>query len=1094
MMVRRFTMPRTLGKTCLVLGCAVLLIALIGGPARPQEAAVPAAVALPDHVPGEVLVKFRPDADKSARSSLRSKLGASLLRELPALGVEQWRLGDLAVTEALVRGRSDPSLQWIEPNYLVRLCEIPDDPDFPLQWGLRNTGQQVGSIPGADVQASHAWDVFVGSEDVLVAVLDSGVDPAHPDLIDNLYTNPGEIPDNGLDDDSNGYVDDVHGWNTQTGTPNTQDLDGHGTTIAGIIGGRGDNELGVAGMCWRVRILPVRWTSGVSGDMAAVVAGILYAVAAGADVINCSLGSSAASEALREALELAGEQGMLAVCAAGNEGHDIDVTGVPFYPAAFDLENIVSVAATTASDELAFFSNWGLESVDLAAPGLRIWSTEPGGGYGLYLDVLGGSHGSGTSFSAPFVAGTLALMLGHDPDLSPAAARERLLASVDPLPDLAGKTATGGRLNAFLALADPDGIPPAAVSDLSVSELASSRVTLAWTASGDDGGSGQASTYQIRFATFPLDAANFAEGTPVVSPPDPGPPGSRETLSVSGLEPDTEYYFALRVLDEWGAYGDPDNVSPVSNVVVATTLGAPVLVVEPLELSADLLQGDLATRELTLRNSGAGVLDVVLTAAAGDGWLAASPPAAAVPAGQARAVTITLNAADLACGEQFGTLLVHSNDAGQPELAVPVRVEVSGPAVLVLPEGDFTLPPSAPGLAVQGSLPIVNTGCSTLVLGSPLTDSSIFSVVTPGELTVPAGESRSLLLTFRPPGLGSFTGVLGFATDDPARPFVTLALAGEGVPPPVLMVAPDSLAGDVPTGGAAFRTLMVRNPGGYPLTFAAAPAPGSAWISARPAGGTVAPGDSLAVRVTLRAGALCDTLLAGSLVLQGLAPADTLVNIPATLNVTAAADIVLDPFEIDFGQVPMGSAILTVSNQGCAPHVLTVFDIWCGNPVFQADPVAFSLEAGESQEVVVTFFPRDPVDYHTRLTVESDDPDHPVVDIDLYGQGLGAGPDTPGHPPVPGDLDLHAAPNPFNPTTEIRFVLPRAGRAVVRVYDLRGALVQELNAGEQPAGPLSVTWRGRDRSGRAVPSGAYLYRLSLDGRPLGPARRMVLVR
>jgi subtilisin family serine protease len=1086
--------PRCVRKTCLVLGCAAALMAMAGDRARPQTVLEPTLVQLADHVPGEVLVKFRPDAAKTAPSALRGELGATVLRVFPALGVEQWRLGALDVAAALARCRRHPALQWIEPNYRVRLCEIPDDPDFPLQWGLRNTGQEAGGVPGADVRASHAWDVFTGSEVVLVAVLDSGVDPTHPDLLDNLYTNPGEIPANGLDDDGNGYVDDVHGWNTLSDTPDTQDLNGHGTTIAGIIGARGGNGRGVAGVCWRVRILPVRWTTGISGDIADVTAGVLYAVAAGADVINCSFGSSAASETLRKAIALAAEHGMLVVCAAGNEGHDIDVSGVPFYPAAFDLANIVTVAATTASDELASFSNWGVEAVDLAAPGLRIYSTEPGGGYGLYLDVIGGSHGSGTSFSAPFVAGTLALMLGRDTGLSPAAARERLLASVDPLPDLVGKVATGGRLNAFLALADPDGIPPAAVDDLSVIEIGSSRVTLAWTAGGDDGSSGQASAYQIRYATFPLDAANFDEGTLVATPPDPGPPDSEETLSVGGLEPDTEYHFALRVLDEWGAYGDPDNVSPLSNVVTVTTLGAPALEVEPLALTADLLQGGVVSRELTVRNTGAGLLDVVLTPAAGDDWLAASPAAVVVPAGQGVAVTVTIDAADLVCGERIGTLLVRSNDASQPELAVPVRAEVYGPPALELPESGFTLPPSVPGLTIQGALPIVNAGCSPLELDSPLTDSSIFSVVAPGGFTVPAGESRSLLLAFRPPGLGTFSGVLGFATDDPPPPFVTLALSGVSVPPPVLMVVPASLAGDVPTGGAAIRTLMVHNPGGFPLVFTAAPAPGSAWIRVRPAGGTVVPGDSLELRVTLRAGALCDTMLSGSLLLQGLAPADTLVNVPASLSVTAAADIALEPFEIDFGQVPMGSAILYVTNQGCAPHVLTVFNIWCGNPVFQAEPVAFSLAAGECQEVVVTFFPHDAVDYYTRLTVESDDPDHPVVDIDLYGQGMGAGPRTSVQPPVPGELDLHAAPNPFNPSTEIRFVLPRAGRAMVRIYDLRGALVQELDAGERTAGPLAMTWRGRDRNGRGVPSGAYIYRLTLDGRPLGPARRMILVR
>jgi hypothetical protein len=307
----------------------------------------------------------------------------------------------------------------------------------------------------------------------------------------------------------------------------------------------------------------------------------------GAKVINASWGGSGPSEALREAIQSASGAGVLFVAAAGNTGTDNDL--FPFYPASYDIPGVISVASSDPTDHRSGFSNYGATTVALAAPGDNILSTLPGNGYG-YL--------SGTSMATPHVSGTLALVYSRFPNMTAPAAKDLLLSRVDQVPAFDGLVATGGRLNAFLTVTDPDVVPPGPISDLSVADVNGTRIKLRWTATGDDGTVGTCSQYELRYATFPIGAANFANATRVTGMPRPSPAGTQEQFEVQGLPFNTQFYFALRALDEF------NNPSPLSNVVATSTLPPPIVAVSPPSLSASLLTGQQEMRILTITNTG----------------------------------------------------------------------------------------------------------------------------------------------------------------------------------------------------------------------------------------------------------------------------------------------------------------------------------------------------------------------------------------------------------------------------------------------------------------------------------------------------------
>ncbi|MBE2181093.1 MAG: S8 family serine peptidase [Chthoniobacterales bacterium] len=340
-------------------------------------------------------------------------------------------LGSLAWNLVLKGGAVDnPGVPEVPPFY-------PDDPSFGSLWAMRSPLPGTGGI-----DAVRAWTITTGSAATAVAVIDTGVDRAHPELQGNIWTNPGEIPGNGIDDDGNGYIDDVHGWNFSGDTAETADLHGHGTHVAGTIAARGHNGLGIAGVCWRASIMPVKFLSDSgTGYTSDAVSAVSYATAMGARISNNSWGGGGYSLALYDAIRSAGLAGSLFVAAAGNSMSNNDLT--PRYPAGYNLENILAVAATDSTDRLSYFSNFGASTVDLGAPGSSIFSLRPGGQYASM---------SGTSMAAPHVTGAAGLLLSHNPALSVSQIKALILFGVDTLASLSGSVESRGRLNAYRSL------------------------------------------------------------------------------------------------------------------------------------------------------------------------------------------------------------------------------------------------------------------------------------------------------------------------------------------------------------------------------------------------------------------------------------------------------------------------------------------------------------------------------------------------------------------------------------------------------------------------------------------------------------------
>ncbi|RUL83405.1 S8 family peptidase, partial [Tautonia sociabilis] len=396
-----------------------------------------------------IIVRYRDDHVAQAKPhpfgmmpglSLGTVEGLRVVGINPALGVEA----------TLAAARRDPAVLYAEPDYLISAAVAPNDPRFPEQWGLSNPASSVattGSLPiDADIDATTAWQTSTGNRSVVVAVLDSGVDYAHPDLAANIWTNRGEVPGNGIDDDNNGYVDDIRGWDFVNRDNDPRDDNSHGTHVAGTIGAVGDNGAGISGVAWRVSLMPLKVLDrNGNGSISSAIDAISYAYRNGAVISNISWGGTQYSQALRDVIETAGAStGHLVVAASGNSGRALDAPGSPrFYPASYDLPNIVSVAASDRSDQRASFSNFGQVSVDLAAPGVDILSTTPGGAY---------SFKSGTSMAAPHVTGAAALLKAIDPTLDAQKLASALIGSADRLPSLAGTSVSGGRLNVAKAV------------------------------------------------------------------------------------------------------------------------------------------------------------------------------------------------------------------------------------------------------------------------------------------------------------------------------------------------------------------------------------------------------------------------------------------------------------------------------------------------------------------------------------------------------------------------------------------------------------------------------------------------------------------
>ena len=334
-----------------------------------------------DYVPGQVLVKFKPAATPSGIRSMQDRIGAQSLREIRSIRVHQIKLpSGWSVEQGVEFYRRNPNVEYAEPNYRrYAKATTPDDPGFSNLWGLNNTGQTVNGTSGtadADMNAPEAWDITTGSGTLVIAVIDTGVAYNHPDLAANIWANPGDPTEDGVDNDGNGYIDDTVGWDFVDNDNDPMDSNDHGTHVAGTIAGRGNNATGITGVCWNAKIMPLRTLNGVGvGDSASFIAAVDYAWRNGAKIMNASLGGGSYSQAEYDAISRANAAGVLLVAAAGNEATNNDSS--PSYPASYNLPNIISVAATDQNDGLASFSNYGASSVHVAAPGVNILSAQP---------------------------------------------------------------------------------------------------------------------------------------------------------------------------------------------------------------------------------------------------------------------------------------------------------------------------------------------------------------------------------------------------------------------------------------------------------------------------------------------------------------------------------------------------------------------------------------------------------------------------------------------------------------------------------------------------------------------------------------------
>jgi thermitase len=404
--------------------------------------------------PPEVLVKFRPGVTEDVIAQITGRFNDRVEDEIESVSglaaIDD--LDNLDAESIAAAYQALPEVEYAEPSYEIHANHEgggfkhvhPNDARFSEQWALDNHGQNGGK-EGADIGALRAWVTTTGDDDIVVAVLDSGVDYNHIDLQNNIWVRPDNI--NQYADRDLGSIEDVHGYNAIENTGDPMDDNGHGTHCAGIIGAEGENEIGISGVNWKVKIMPLKFmNAGGYGTTKDAIEAINYVIdrkRAGVNVrvISASWGSRMRSKALEDVIRKAQEAGILFVAASGNDSANTDQ--LPQYPAGYDLPNVISVAALNRQDDLASFSNYGLKSVHIAAPGANILSTWPGNEY---------RENSGTSMATPMVSGVAALVLSKRPQLSVDELRSVLLKSVDKLPQLKGKVSSGGRINAAKAV------------------------------------------------------------------------------------------------------------------------------------------------------------------------------------------------------------------------------------------------------------------------------------------------------------------------------------------------------------------------------------------------------------------------------------------------------------------------------------------------------------------------------------------------------------------------------------------------------------------------------------------------------------------
>ena len=402
-----------------------------------------------EYVQGEVIVKLKDGFTDGV--GIFSDLSLELIEEVKSGERPLYHLktNDKSSVKMIIqRLEKNPMVEYAEPNFIYR-THSTDDPRLSDLWGLNNTGSNDPSrrpgVEGADIDAFKAWELERGNSGIKVAVIDTGIDYNHPDLKDNIWTNEAELNgEEGVDDDGNGFVDDIHGWDFAYGDNDPMDGHSHGTHCAGTIGAVHNNGIGVAGVMAEVSMVAVKFlTDRGSGSTINAIKAIDYASGLDVDIMSNSWGGGGFSQALKESIERASAKGIVFTAAAGNSSTNNDQR--PHYPSNYQVPNVVSVASHTAQDTLSNFSCYGRRTVHVAAPGSKILSTVKNGGYSVF---------SGTSMATPHVSGAIGLLIAKEGRLDHVALRERVMATSTPIQSYRRKTIGGGRLNAYNLLTD----------------------------------------------------------------------------------------------------------------------------------------------------------------------------------------------------------------------------------------------------------------------------------------------------------------------------------------------------------------------------------------------------------------------------------------------------------------------------------------------------------------------------------------------------------------------------------------------------------------------------------------------------------------
>ena len=529
---------------------------------------------------GEVLLKFRRPPQPELLTEIRGLTNAESIQTIGRSGLRRLRARGLDVPALLQLLANHPDVLYAEPNYIVKAFTEPNDPSFPQLWGLRNTGQIINGsvgVAGADIHAVDAWNISFGSTAQVVAVIDTGIDYTHPDLATNVWSAPTAFSVN-IDGVTVTCPAGSHGFNAITMTCDPMDDHNHGTHVSGTIGASGGNGVGVVGVNWTTQVMGLKFLDATgSGTDADSIKAIDFAIQAkrafsstgGANVrvLSNSWGGGDFSQAVLDEIKAANAEDMLFVAAAGNNGFSNDI--LPMYPASYEAPNVIAVAATTNTDGLAYFSNYGATSVHLGAPGYDILSTTIGNTYAFF---------SGTSMATPHVSGAAALVLSHCA-FDTAALKDALLATVEPIPSLASVTTTGGRLDVYSAIRSCEAptAPP-----ILTALAGDGKVTLTWS------GAAGATAFDVKRSTT-------SGGPYALLAPDVKGKTYVDTNVVNG----TTYFYVVSAKNTVGESGD-------SNEVSATPKIPSDLIVSAFTTPQNAGSGLPMTLSVTIKNQGPG--------------------------------------------------------------------------------------------------------------------------------------------------------------------------------------------------------------------------------------------------------------------------------------------------------------------------------------------------------------------------------------------------------------------------------------------------------------------------------------------------------